>query len=328
MPLIVDKNKEVTTPIKDILFKLKQQLEATGIDKLHDISFHQNNAVVTCPHHKNGKESTPSCYVLLTDTKDNDAGTVHCFGCGWKCGFIKFIAECMEVSYRNALEWLLAFVDYIIIDDTTREEIKTIDYYLSKTDTEELDNNWGEVSIEELQKYDYIHPYMFKRKLTDEIIDKFEVGYDPKTDCLTFPVYVDGRCIFVAKRKVKYKQFIMPDITPKPIYGLDYITDNEIIVCESIINALTCYVYGKQAVALFGTGSQWQINVLKKLPVRKFVLALDPDDAGRRGTAKLIKELTASNKIVSVLNIPEEKDVNDLSKEEFDKCEEKYIFKV
>lgn len=327
MPLIIDKNKEITTPIKDIILKLKQQLDATGIDKLHDISFHSNNAVVTCPHHKDGRESTPSCYILLSDTDSSVAGTVHCFGCGWSCSFVKFIAECMNVSYRNALEWLLAFVDYTIVDDTSRENIKTLDYYLSKK-SEEIDNNWGEISIDELKQYDYIHPYMFKRKLTDEIIEKFEIGYDPKTDCLTFPVYVDGKCIFVAKRKVKYKQFIMPEIVPKPIYGLDYITDNEIIVCESVLNALTCYVYGKQAIALFGTGSQWQIDMLKKLPVRKFILALDPDDAGKRGTAKIIKELTACSKIVSVLDIPETKDINDLSKEEFDNCKEKYVFKM
>ena len=79
---------------------------------------------------------------------------------------------------------------------------------------------------------------MFQRKLTDEVIEKFDVGYDPETDALTFPVYVNGNCLFVAKRKVKYKQFLMPKIEPKPIYGLDYITENEVVVCESVIDAL------------------------------------------------------------------------------------------
>lgn len=113
------------------------------------------------------------------------------------------------------------------------------------------------ITLDELKSYDYIHPYMFKRRLTDEIINKFDVGYDPKTQALTFPVWVDGRCLFVARRRVNYKRFDMPEIYPKPIYGLDYLTTNEVIVCESILNALTCYVYGKEAVALFGTGSDY-----------------------------------------------------------------------
>ena len=325
MPLIVDRNKEITTPIKDLLGILKQQLDASGVDKLRDMTFHSINAIVTCPHHKDGRENTPSCYVLLEDNKDMIAGTVHCFGCGWRCGFVKFIAECLSVSNRQALEWLLAVADYTIIDDTERNSIKSFEYYTDTTEQTEK-SNWGEVSIDELKKYDYIHPYMFKRKLTDEIIEKFEVGYDPITDCLTFPVYVDGRCIFVARRKTRYKQFIMPNINPKPIYGLDYITDNEIIVCESVINALTCYVYGKQAVALFGTGSSWQIDRLCETPVRKFILALDPDDAGKHGTERLKNKLVKSGKIVSMLQIPEGKDINDLSKEEFEHCEEKYLF--
>ena len=314
--LIVD-NKFIETPIIDIVKMLRQQLFLMHIDRLDKIDIKQNNVRITCPFHNGGHERTPSCDILLEDKGSTPAGTVHCFGCGYTSNFVKFIADCMGTNYRKATEWLVNATKYSLLENN--REIKEL--ALESPFSKDL-NNWTTVPLEELRKYDYIHPYMFKRKLTDEIIEKFEVGYDPKLDAITFPIYVDGRCVCVAKRRVKYKRFDMPNIKPKPIYGLDYITDNELIVCESIINALTCWTYGKQAVALCGTGSQWQIEQLNNIPQRKIVLALDGDEAGRKGTKNIIKGLT--NKLVTVLQVPDGKDINDLTKEEFDNLEESF----
>jgi DNA primase len=110
----------------------------------------------------------------------------------------------------------------------------------------------------------------------------------------------------------------MPQINPKPIYGLDYIKSNEVIVCESVINALTCFSYGREAIALFGTGSASQADILKNSNIRHFILALDPDTAGISGTNRLVKAL--DNKLVSILPVPKGKDINDLTREEFYSC--------
>lgn len=313
--LIVD-NKVIETPIKTIVDLLRQQLFLLHIDKLNTIEIKQNNIRCTCPIHKGGQERTPSCSILLEDKLDTPAGTVHCFGCGYRASLVKFISDCLGIPFREAKEWLLGVSDFSLIENTRNLEPDLQSQFLPSS------NNWKEISIDELKQYDYVHEYMFKRKLTDEIIEKFEVGYDPKLDAITFPVYVDGVCRLVCKRRVKFKRFDMPVINPKPIYGLDYLTDNEVIVCESIINALTCWSYGKQAVALFGTGSDWQIEQLNKIPQRHIVLALDGDEAGRKGTARLLKGL--KDKIVTVLQIPDGKDINDLTKEEFDNLEEEF----
>lgn len=314
--LIID-NKIIETPIKTIVDLLRQQLFLLHINKLERIEIKQNNIRCTCPIHKNGQERTPSCEILLEDKGDITAGTVHCFGCGYRASLVKFISDCLGIPFRGAKEWLLGVSEYSLVSNTRNLELA-----LESQFSPSNDNNWGEIYLDELRQYDYVHEYMFKRKLTDEIIEKFEVGYDPKLDAITFPVYVDGVCRLVCKRRVKFKRFEMPNINPKPIYGLDYLTDNEVIVCESIINALTCWSYGRQAVALFGTGSDWQIEQLNKIPQRHIILALDGDEAGRKGTTRLIKGLT--NKIVTVLQIPDGKDINDLSKEEFDNLEESF----
>lgn len=313
--LIVD-NKVIETPIKTIVDLLRQQLFLLHIEKLNTIEVKQNNIRCTCPIHKGGQERTPSCSILLEDKLGTPAGTVHCFGCGYRASLVRFISDCLGIPFRGAKEWLLGVSDFSLIENTRNLEPDLQSQFLPSS------NNWKEISIDELKQYDYVHEYMFKRKLTDEIIEKFEVGYDPKLDAITFPVYVDGICRLVCKRRVKFKRFEMPEINPKPIYGLDYLTDSEVIVCESIINALTCWSYGKQAVALFGTGSDWQIEQLNKIPQRHIILALDGDEAGRKGTTRLIKGLT--NKIVTVLQIPDGKDINDLSKEEFDNLEESF----
>lgn len=314
--LIID-GKQIETPIKDIVESLQQQLFLMHIDRLVELEYKQNNIRCRCPFHSGGQERTPSCDILLSEDKDSTmAGTVHCFGCGYTASLVKFISDCLNISYRKAKMWLLGGVNYSLIENV--RDIPELDIESQISPSNEY--NWSVISEDELKRYDYIHPYMFERKLTDDIIEKFEVGYDPKTDAITFPVYVDGICRLVCKRKVKYKRFDMPKIEPKPIYGLDYVTADEIIVCESVINALTCWVYGKQAIALFGTGSEWQIQQLNKIPQRHIILALDGDEAGEKGTQKLIRKLT--NKIVTILKVPKGKDINDLSKEEFDNLEE------
>lgn len=320
MPCIIDGNKIIETPIRDILECLQQQLYLQHIDKLRTVEYKQSNARVTCPIHKDGHENTPSCDILLFDKLDANhevevcAGTVHCFSCGYKANIVKFVADCLSISYKRATEWLLSFVDYSLISEV--REVGNID--LLAEDVQK--DNYASlpvITVDELKTYDYIHPYMFQRKLTEDVIEKFDIGYDPVTDAITFPVYVDGKCLFVAKRRVKFKRFDMPVINPKPIYGLDYVTGKEVIICESVINALTCISYGYEAVALFGTGSSVQLEKLNNSSIRSFVLCFDGDEAGRNGAKRFKRNV--KNAMITTINVPDGKDANDLSKEEFDK---------
>lgn len=321
MPCIIDSNKVVTTPIIDILYSLQQQLYLTHKNKIDTIDVKHNNARIRCPIHSNGCERTPSCDILLHDKEIStfdgkkivNAGTVHCFGCGYQAGLVKFVADCLEISFKNSTDWLLGIAEYDILQDI--RDIGDINF--DKQIISDKYSNLPVITSDDLKKYDYIHQYMFKRRLTPEIIDKFDVGYSPEEDCLTFPVYVDGKCIFVAKRKVKYKMFMLPEIDPKPVYGMDYIDPTkDVYICESIINALTLWSYGLQAIALFGTGSSYQIDMLNKSAIRKFIICLDPDFAGQKGTKRLLNGL--KNKIVTYIVYTDTKrDINDLTKSEF-----------
>ena len=178
---------------------------------------------------------------------------------------------------------------------------------------------------------------MYKRRLTDEVIEQFDVGYDNHFElkdkfgkvksvlrCLTFPVRdINGNTLFIARRSVDIKFFHYPEGINKPVYGLYELPKDakEVIVCESILNALTCYVYGKPAVALLGLGTEYQYEQLRQLGCRKIITALDPDAAGQRATARLKKALSGSKLVTSYI-VPEGKDINDLEKEEFENLQE------
>jgi len=69
---------------------------------------------------------------------------------------------------------------------------------------------------------------------------------------------------------------------------------------------------------LLGTGTRLQYNQLLQIECDGYVLALDPDNAGRNGTYKLGEFLLYNNKKVFVADLPDGKDVNDLTRDEFE----------
>lgn len=320
----------------DVLVELRDQLEINGIHRFKKFIETQNHIQFNCPFHKGGQEDKPSCGITKVDIKYGNgkivkAGTVHCFSCGYVCSLSEMISKLFGKNDFGVFgdEWLrknFLTIEYEnrpdILLDTTRE--------ISK----KQQNVIQYISDDELDTYRYTHPYMYKRKLTDEVIEMFDVGYDPNFElknkngsisrlrCITFPVRdITGGTLFIARRSVDTKFFHYPSGVKKPIYGIYELSQlehypDEIIICESIFNCLTCYVYGKYAVALNGTGTTEQLKELSDMPCRKFILGLDPDNAGFMGREK-IKNALKDKKIISEYIIPTGKDINDLSMEEF-----------
>jgi len=312
-------NKFILNPIEEILEVLRIQLHQAGIDKLNSIKVSGNNIQISCPIHKEGKERKPSCGISIVENPKTPMGTVHCFTCSYRANFQEFVSNCFNYNDhgRFGSNWL---IQNFIVGVNTQRTINRVG------NRKEIKLNTY-IEEEELDSYRYIHSYMYKRKLTDEIIEKFDVGYDKETKCLTFPVWdKEGNCLFIARRSVNTKYFKYPEKVKKPLYGRHFITDTikTIIICESIINTLTCWVYGKPSIALIGLGNKQQISELRRLNVRKYILALDPDEEGQNAAMRIRKYLKDSGKIISEFKLPLGCDINDLSKEEFLNLEEVY----
>ena len=316
-------NHVILDDTQDILIELRKQLELNGVKRFAKFIDSGKNIQTNCPFHKEGQERKPSFGI------NKNTGECHCFGCGWSGTLSEMISNCFGKDdfgvYGN--KWLIR--NFLSVAVESRPDID-VDFCRRKKITSETKKY---ISEQELDSYRYTHPYMYKRKLTDEIIDLFDIGYDKNTECITFPNRdINGNCLFIARRSVKTKFFNYPQDVEKPVYGLYECNicaktiknwfPNEIIICESMLDALTCWVYGKYAVALNGTGNENQFKTLRNMPNRKFILATDMDEAGLKARERIRQSL--GNKIVTeyVWDINVAKDINDMNKEYFDSLKE------
>lgn len=321
--MIKIKNNVISTPINEILMVLLKELKFKGINYLRTLRVIGNNVQTCCPYHNGGKERSPSSGVLLVDNDRSEAGTFHCFACGKTSTLQELISYCFGYDDGGIFgeDWLIEnFKNSLVL--TRYDTLKTILDNNEKTIVGEIKG----VEESELSSYRFIHPYMYKRKLTDKIISEFDVGYDVNTDCITFPTCdKDGKCLFVTRRHVEKKFYHMPIGVKKPVYGLDKITINmrEVVVCESIINALTLWTWGIPAIALLGTGTKEQYEILRNTQIRTFILAFDGDDAGYKATNRFI--MAVKNKIIFYYILPSGKDINDLTYEEYKKLEKRGV---
>ena len=326
----VNKNPILADELQ-VLNELKAQLELNGILRFAEFKVGPRNIQFNCPIHNDGQERKPSCGISTVNKEEVPAGTVHCFTCGYTASLEQMISDCFGKDDDGAFgkEWLIK--NFLTISIENRKDI-ILDLQRGNN---KITNNY--ITEEELDSCRYYHPYMYKRRLTDEVIEQFDVGYDNHFElkdkfgkvksvlrCLTFPVRdINGNTLFIARRSVDIKFFHYPEGVDKPVYGLYELPKDvkEVIVCEGILDALTCWVYGKPAVALLGLGTEYQYDQLRKLGCRKIITALDPDAAGQRATARLKKALNGSKLVTSYI-IPEGKDINDLEKEEFENLQE------
>lgn len=304
--MITINKKQYNFNIEEAVLKLRADVKTKrGLDLLRDIKRSGNELMVTCPYHKNGQERKPSLGI------NTENGLFHCFTCDTNGVIHQLISYCLGYYDNGAqgIKWIKQTFEGAEYTARAGLKIEKRQHYIAPQ----------YVSESELDTYRYYHPYMWKRKLTPEIVTEYDIGYDKDTDCLTIPVYdLTGNCVFVARRSVKGKFFNYPEGVDKPVYGLNFIKQSKLLfVCESAFNALTLVSWGFPAVALLGTGTPPQYEILKKCGFRKYVLCLDGDTAGDRGIQRFMKYMNDYAKI-SYIKMPRDgRDVNDLTLDEF-----------
>ena len=306
----------------EIIRELKKQLAEQNIYRFEKIFDSGEDLMVCCPYHKEGQERRPSSGIRKAD------GMFHCFACDETHSLPEMINHCFGKADNDLFgkKWL---IDNFVI---TKVEERKLDLNLSR-EPQPSEYYQTLVPEEELDSYRYYHPYMRKRGLTEDIIERFDIGYDKRTDSITFPVRDNrGGCRFVAKRNIKFKRFDLPKGIDKPLYGeyelyrvllnSDFDLFKEIYVCEGLFDCLRLWCNGKYAVAGFGClFSEHQIRLLEDLPTRKLIFALDNDIAGQTATEKLKR--TVRGKIFTTAILPEgRKDIGECTDEEIQNLRE------
>lgn len=324
----------IQSDTQSILDMLKFDLAQHGVDRFHIFRNNGENIQTNCPFHKGGQERKPSFGV------NGDIDKCHCFSCGWAGTIEEMISELYGYQDEGKFgkRWLIKRFNTVEIE--TRPNI--MEGFNGRNNITIRNNNdihrfkqpiqgdksseqySGEITEEELDKYRYIHPYMYERKMDDRVIEIFDVGYDKETECITFPIRdKNGNCLFIARRSVNTKFFSYPQGVEKPLYGLYelYQLDEfpkEIYICESMIDAITIWTHcDKYAVALNGLGNDLQFSQLNNMPNRTFILATDNDSAGIKARIRLKKYIT--NKIIKEIILPSNrKDINECTYNEFE----------
>ena len=324
----------IQSDTQSILDMLKFDLAQHGVDRFHIFRNNGENIQTNCPFHKNGQERKPSFGV------NGEIDKCHCFSCGWSGTIEEMISELYGYQDEGKFgkRWLIKRFNTVEIE--TRPNI--MEGFNGRNNITIRNNNdihrfkqhiqgnksteqySEEITEEELDKYRYIHPYMYERKMDDRVIEIFDVGYDKETECITFPIRdKNGNCLFIARRSVNTKFFSYPQGVEKPLYGLYelYQLDEfpkEIYICESMIDAITIWTHcDKYAVALNGLGNDLQFSQLNNMPNRTFILATDNDSAGIKARIRLKKYIT--NKIIKEIILPSNrKDINECTYNEFE----------
>lgn len=310
---------ELEATPEQIIARLQVELEeTTGQTLFRKTKSLGSNMQFSCPFHGGGIEKKPSCGMSREVTygagKVYEAGMVHCFTCGYTNPLGPFISDILGRMdggfYGN--QWLKR-------NFTASEVISRPNLNLNFSRTAKKETQFKSISEEELDKYRWVHPYMYKRGLTNELIEMFDVGYDKLNDSITFPVRdKDGRTIFINRRSVttKFHKYGEDDPKTEFLYGeyelskySEWFDDSEfkgkLFIVESIINCLTLWKLKVPAVALMGVGGGNQINLLRERKERSLVLALDPDGPGQEAQDRLYQQIS-KEVLVTFLRYPEE----------------------
>ena len=299
----------VDRPLLDVIKDVREQL-TNG--KLSTVEKKGDWIRVTCPSHSGGVEKNPSCGVYVGDDPDREYGYAHCFTCGFAKDFVGFVAECFEVSYADAKKWLTT--NYGVRQSEVTLELEPIVLDRRKTKAKALD----ESVLDGFQSW---HPYMEKRHISREVAKRFKLRYDPKSECIVFPVYdEDGRLVMLTRRSVVNKMFIVDKDKEKPVYLMDDVRRNgltEATLVESQINAITLESWGIPAIATFGCNvTPKQMGIINRSGLKHLIICYDGDSAGRYGTERVLSMLSPSI-IADVVVMDAGKDVNDLALERY-----------
>lgn len=222
----------------------------------------------------------------------------------------------MRVTNRNYFEatrLINSKKDTIDIERVVDEEIDR------PLDTPEFDMTLIKRLHDDLKNSTHAREYFLGRKITESSMKEFMLGYSPKQDMVTVPVFDEfNKCLGFVGRSVDGKAFKNSTGLPKSkvLFNLNRSKRSPIIVVESSFDAIRLHQVGLKAVATLGaTVSRYQISLLQRYAT-SIIICPDNDDAGAKMIDKIISNI--KDKSVEIINLKTGKDVGDLNDSEIE----------
>lgn len=161
--------------------------------------------------------------------------------------------------------------------------------------------------------------WLYKASLHDRWIKEAGIYYHPPTQRVVLPVAEDGKLVYWQARAVmpgQVPKYINPSVDKGkivPVFG----TGDEVVLTEDYLSA---YRVGKvtEAWSLLGTHMKDGVLARAVRDHRPFIVWLDPDEAGRSATRKIVRHLRTVG--VQVSTISTDRDPKLLTHEEIATC--------
>ncbi len=133
------------------------------------------NHKAICPFHK---EKTPS-FVVSPEKQ-----IFHCFGCGEGGNVFSFIMKYENISFFEALKKLADRAGIVLPEDAvSKQQDKSRDEKKLLYEINRCAADYYKECLQNSPSAKIAREYVKKRKLTRQIIDKFDIGYAPSTSC-------------------------------------------------------------------------------------------------------------------------------------------------
>jgi DNA primase len=259
--------------------------------------------LVFCPFHYN--KNTPACEV------DKEKGLFLCFACGERGTLLDLVMRTTNRNYFEASRVISTAAKSIDFASRIEKDIQVKEEFL-QFDSELIDRLHSDLLLSEKAI-----AYFKTRNIELDAIKKFKLGYSPKQDMVTVPIYSHTDiCVGFVGRSVEGKSFKNSTGLPrnKVLFNLNNVKFKDIVVVESSFDAIRLWQLNIPAIATLGANiGKNQINLINKYATR-LILAMDQDEAGGSLTRNLNKSVT-----VPILNMdfPDGvKDIGDMTDEQ------------
>jgi DNA primase len=284
--------------------QIKRVLTGAGITIESEVD---SDFIIFCSFHSNTR--TPAGEVHKSN------GTFFCFSCQKVADLTELVMHASGRTYFEAIRFI-----------KSKEQENNLEIEINKKLYEKPDYvPYDELIIKRLNNQmmdsDRAKDYMLYRKITQDSIIKFALGYSEKQDMVTVPVHTaDGIAVGFVGRSIEGKDFKNTPGLPKSktLFNLHRVkTASRVYVVESSFDAIRLDQVGFPAVATLGANvSNTQVELLQKY-FNDIIVIADNDEAGGNMKDKIIEKLGSR---VSVIQLNKEyKDIGDMPDEEIQK---------
>ena len=280
--------------------QIKRVLTGAGITIESEVD---SDFIIFCSFHSNTR--TPAGEVHKSN------GTFFCFSCQKVADLTELVMHASGRTYFEAIRFIKSK------EQENNLEIEINKQLYNKPDYVPYDELIIKRLNNQMMESDRAKSYMLYRKITQDSIIKFALGYSEKQDMVTVPVHTaDGIAVGFVGRSIEGKDFKNTPGLPKSktLFNLHRVkTASRVYVVESSFDAIRLDQVGFPAVATLGANvSNTQVELLQKY-FNDIIVIADNDEAGGNMKDKIIEKLGSR---VSVIQLNKEyKDIGDMDDE-------------